>query len=208
MLAKGWEVVGEFEQAMAEYTGAPYAVAVDSCTAALFLCFKRLECERVWIPCRTYLGVACAVIHAGAELRLKDDLWKGSYYLPVSSGIVVDSACRLNRLMYRRACPYGGFVCLSFQYRKHLKIGRGGMILTVSKEDADWFRAARFCGRTEVNGPPAFVGWHCFMEPERAARGLTLLQSLPDDNPDLCFEYPDLRTYDALKPHLVRSDAR
>jgi hypothetical protein len=33
------------------------------------------------------------------------------------------------------------------------------------------------------------------MEPERAARGLTLLSLLPDENPDRRFEYPDLSTF-------------
>ena len=32
-----YEVVRMFERAIADYTGAPYAVSVDSCTNALFL---------------------------------------------------------------------------------------------------------------------------------------------------------------------------
>jgi dTDP-4-amino-4,6-dideoxygalactose transaminase len=36
-------VVDEFERRVAEYAGSKYAVAVDCCTSALFLCFKFLK---------------------------------------------------------------------------------------------------------------------------------------------------------------------
>ena len=44
-----------FEEEVAEYTGAPYAVAVDSCTNALFLCCKFFDVDEVTIPKETYL---------------------------------------------------------------------------------------------------------------------------------------------------------
>ena len=38
------------------------------------------------------------------------------------------------------------------------------------------------------------LGWHMYMTPEQAARGLYLLDVLPDDYPpDLTEDYPDLR---------------
>ncbi len=195
-LIPSWSVVEQFERRMAEYAGAPYAVAVDTCTAALFLCFKRLRARGVILPCRTYLGVACAAIHAGARVEFHGDGWVGDYYIWVNGqNLVIDGACAMQRDMFGTE----RFRCLSFQSRKHLKIGRGGMILTASAEDAGWFRKARFCGRAEHNGVPEFVGWHCFMEPERAARGLQLMDSLPNNNPSLVFEYPDLRQYEVLK---------
>lgn len=203
MLISSWKVVEQFERAMAEYTGAPYAVAVDTCTAAIGLCCNRWKAEVVALPPRTYLGVACAVIHSGAKILWTNNYrWSGWYEVGVTNQtgtkIVLDSACRLYKGMYES----GNTICLSFQYRKHLKIGRGGMILTDNKSDASWFRKARFCGRSKVNSAPSFVGWHCYMEPERAARGLVLLQSLPDNNKDLIFEYPDLRGYKTLEPYL------
>lgn len=197
-LVDSWEVVERFERRMAAYCGAPHAVAVDTCTAAIFLCIKRRNPKKVAIPCRTYLGVACAVLNAGCALGLDDEHWWGGYALVDEDDdpICADCACRLWKDCAKNVgCP----MCLSFQYRKHLKIGRGGMILTASAEDAAWFRKARFCGRAEPNGVPEFVGWHCFMEPERAARGLVLMDSLPDRNEDLVFEYPDLRDYEVLR---------
>lgn len=198
MLIPSWNVVEQFEQRMAEYCGAPYAVAVDTCTAAIFLCLKRLDSRWISIPQNTYLGVACAVLHSGAKLNICKSDWWGAYYLEDRDrSPIVDSACRLMRDMYNR----GTLTCLSFQVRKHLKIGRGGMILTDDVEHAAWFRKARFLGRAEHNGVPEFVGYHAFMEPERAARGLQLMDSLPDNNPDLVFQYEDLRTYEVLKNH-------
>lgn len=178
---------------MAEYCGSPHAVALDTCTAAVFLCLKLLRPRRVSLPRHTYLGIACTVVHSGAELILHDLPWRGAYSLEGTD--IVDSACRLHRGMYRP----GTLTCLSFQYRKHLKIGRGGMVLTDSCTYRDWLRAARFCGRTAPNGAPEFVGWHAYMEPERAARGLVLMDSLPDCNSDLEFCYPDLNYYEVLR---------
>jgi dTDP-4-amino-4,6-dideoxygalactose transaminase len=37
-----WEIVRLFERKVGEFAGAPHAVAVDTCTAALFLCCKYL----------------------------------------------------------------------------------------------------------------------------------------------------------------------
>ena len=39
----GFSTLFEFEQALADYTGAPYAVATDCCTHAIELCL-RMDC--------------------------------------------------------------------------------------------------------------------------------------------------------------------
>lgn len=199
MFIDSWKVVEQFEQRMADYCGAPYAVAVDTCTAAIFLCLKCIGAQSVTIPARTYLGVACAAYHAGCRLEFDDYEWEGGYSIETDRGIIVDSACSLNHGLAEGVPRIGSLetslICLSFQSRKHLKIGRGGMILTDVESHANWLRKARFCGRTGLNGVPEFIGWHCFLEPERAARGLVLMDSLPDFNADLVFDYPDLREY-------------
>ena len=197
-----YAVIEEFEARMAEYSGAPYAVAVDTCTAALFLSLEYTHrqwnlthswpknIEAVDVPARTYCSVPGAVLHAGFRPRIVDVEWRRWYFLDPTA--VVDAAIGLRRRMYLPKT----YTCLSFQYRKHLPIGRGGMILTDSVEARDWFRLARFNGREALPvgaGRVVFPGWHLFLEPERAARGLTLLQWLPDEPPDLHPAYPDLR---------------
>ena len=38
-LDNAWDIINLFEQKIANFCGSPYAVSVDSCTNALFLCF-------------------------------------------------------------------------------------------------------------------------------------------------------------------------
>lgn len=188
-----YEIVKKFEETIAEYAGSKYAVAVDSCTNALFLCCEYLNVEEVFLPERTYPGVACSIINAGGDVRFWKGLdWKG-YYALYPYGII-DSALRFRKKMYT-----GGYWCLSFHIKKHLPIGRGGMILTDDIDSYHWFRQARFDGRHEL--PLAedlidMVGWNMYMTPEQAARGLMLFDMIKDKElPDLPVEeqnYPDL----------------
>lgn len=192
-----WQVVRDFEQAVAEFCGSRFAVAVDTGTAAIFLSCAYQQWHSglgpVTIPARTYVSVPCSIIHAGGSVRFSNLAWRGAYRLEPHP--IVDSACRFRRGMHQ----VGDFTCLSFQYRKHLKIGRGGMILHDDPRADEWLRQARFSGRHEVpmsDDKPTMIGWHLFMEPERAAKGLQLLSLLESDQlPDLHFDYPDLRTF-------------
>ncbi len=78
-------------------------------------------------------------------------------------------------------------MCLSFHVRKQLPIGKGGMILTSDKDAVDWFKKARYEGRSEKfykEDKIDSLGWNMYMTPEQAARGLTLLQNYPVHNQD------------------------
>lgn len=188
-------IVSEFEEAVAEYCGAPYGVAVESCTAALFLSLmyvKRVEGEigKVLIPSRTYPGVPCSIIHAGGKVEFDDIDWKGEYELGDHS--IWDAALRFKKGMYRDK-PLGAMQCLSFHVRKLIPIGRGGMILTDNKYAVEWLRRARFDGRNPVplqEDNFTMLGWNLYMEPANAARGIQLLQALGDR------ELPDLKVED------------
>jgi dTDP-4-amino-4,6-dideoxygalactose transaminase len=190
MTSRAFRVVEMFEEAMAEFAGSRYGVAVDSCTTALFLSCTYREVADVTIPARTYISVPAAIIHAGGTVHFSDDAWKGTYLLDPTD--ILDSALRMRSGMYA-----GGLHCVSFHARKHIKIGRGGMVLTDDALAANWIRKARFDGRT--GGVPfpddkvTFLGWNAYLTPEQAARGLQLLENHPDDAPDLEPDYPDLR---------------
>lgn len=200
-----WQIVRDFEATIADYAGSRFAVAVDTGTAALFLCCRYLNVGHVSLPKRTYCSVPCAVIHSGGTVRFDDRQWRGTYRLDPYP--IIDGACRFTRGMYERETYH----CLSFQYRKHLPIGRGGMILTDDADAVTWFKLARFSGRHEIpltEDVPAMIGWSCYMEPERAARGLTLLSVTPEQNDDLEFNYPDLsefHLYEQLESLEVRN---
>ncbi len=78
-LQSGWLSTGprvkQFEQAFAAYVGAPHAVALNSCTAALHLALLALEVgagdEVVTTP-MTFCATANVVIHAGATPTFAD----------------------------------------------------------------------------------------------------------------------------------------
>lgn len=190
-MSRAFRVVEMFEEAMAEYAGARYGVAVESCSMALYLSCVYREVQTVTLPARTYISVPAAVIHAGGTVEFEDFEWRGSYCLEPYP--IVDSALRLRRNMYS-----AGLWCVSFHARKILPIGRGGMVLTDDEQAADWLRRARFDGRTGsvpfLFDSVATLGWNAYMTPEQAARGLQLLEALPDAPADLTPEYPDLRT--------------
>lgn len=188
-----YKVVREFEEAIAAYAGARFGVAVESGTAALFLSCVYEQVNGVKIPARTYPSVPCSIIHAGGHVHFDPAPWTGIYQLKPYR--IWDGALRFKRGMYA-----DGLHCLSFHARKHLRIGRGGMILTDSEAAYRWLKLARFDGREEMDlcsqGTFHVLGWNMYMTPEEAARGLLLFSSLKLQNlPDLEVAqqgYPDL----------------
>jgi hypothetical protein len=84
-----FSVVKQFEDEVAKYTGAPYCVAVNSCTMALLLACAYHKVGEVSLPKLTYNGVPMSVIHAGGRVTFRDEDWQGEYQLsPIRSGIV------------------------------------------------------------------------------------------------------------------------
>ena len=187
-MTDAFKVVREFEQALCRYTGAPYAVTTNSCTAALFLAVKYcIPKFPLWrgdfiIPRHTYVSVPQCIIHAGGRVYFDSRTWRGTYGLTPYP--IHDSARRFTSGQYR-----GGYECVSFHRAKILGIGQGGAILHDDPEADIWFRKARFDGRTEGVPPkedtPSMLGFHCYMSPDTAAAGLWALSYLPLHNDDL-----------------------
>jgi dTDP-4-amino-4,6-dideoxygalactose transaminase len=193
-----FKIVTLFEEELAHYTGAPYAVAVDSCTNALFLCCKFLNVEEVTIPNKTYLSVPQSIIHAGGKVKLENYEWQGIYQLKPYP--IYDAALRLNANMYLPS----SLMCLSFHYKKHLPIGKGGMILTDNKNAVEFLKKARYEGRSEISyksDEVNTIGWNMYMTPQEAAVGLSLMQNLKLQNEDLIEDggYRDLSEFNFLK---------
>jgi len=179
-----YNIVEMFEQEVSEYTGAKYAIAVDSCTNALFLCMKWLNVTglNVNVPRKTYLSVPMSIVHAGGIPVFVNKEWSGVYQLVPFP--IWDSAKRLTSDMY---LP-GEFMCLSFHIKKTLAIGKGGMILCDNKEADVWFRRARYEGRSAVpykDDNIDMIGWNMYMTPQQAAHGLALMQNYPEHVDDL-----------------------
>ena len=179
-----WDVVDTFEKKLAAYGGSKYAVAVDSCTDAMFLCLKYLNANGVVeVPKRTYVSVPCTINHAGCSVKFVDREWSGAYKLDPFP--VYDAATRMKKGMYVKDSYY----CLSFHRRKHIPIGKGGMILTDNEDAYNWFKVARYEGRhmDRLYKDDYFevVGWNMYLPPEQAAKGLYLFENIDDDNDDL-----------------------
>ena len=201
-----YKIVQMFEEEVALYTNAPYAISVDSCTNALFLCCKYLKVNEVTIPSKTYLSVPMSIIHAVGEVVFdktsKTNHWIGTYQLKPYP--IYDAAKRFTSNMY---IP-GTFMCLSFHIKKNLGLGKGGMILTDNKEAYDWFKKARYEARGEVyykEDNISSLGWNMYMTPQEAAHGLCLMQNYPLNKTDLdeLNGYRDLTEFDIFKNNKV-----
>lgn len=219
--ANPYRVVRDFEAALCRYTGAKYAVTVNSCTMALLLAVawclrdKAVTVDRdqnqhgdvvetttrvpIEIPKRTYCSVPMSIIHAGGRPTFRDEDWHGAYQLrPLP---VWDSARRFTSGMF--ILP-NQFQCISFHASKILGDTQGGAILHDNDEADAWLRRARFDGRTEGVAPidDSFtqVGWHAYMSSDVAARLLLKLHSLPKHNDDLPNDnYPELDKMEVFK---------
>jgi len=181
-----YKIVQMFEEEVALYTGASYAISVDSCTNALFLCCKYLEVRQVTIPSKTYLSVPMSILNAGGEVVFdttpRTNHWVGIYQLKPYP--IYDAAKRFTSNMYIE----DSFMCLSFHIKKHLGIGKGGMILTDNVSAAEWFKKARYEGRSEKFYKEDMIdsiGWNMYMTPQEAAHGLALMQNYPEHSKDL-----------------------
>jgi dTDP-4-amino-4,6-dideoxygalactose transaminase len=202
-----YKITDEFEEELARYTGAKYAITVDNASNALFLAlmFTGVKDLTIEIPSHTYPSVPCEIIHAGAKVKFLPSLnhLTGAYQLKPTP--VWDSALCFTHNMY----VSGSLMCLSFTGPyKHLKLGKGGAILTDNLLARDWLRRARFSGRREVNYHEDYfdmLGWNFYMMPEIAARGLLLIKQFydvfgnPKVNKDLTLPYPDLSQYEIYK---------
>ena len=52
-----FKVIADFENEVANFFGAPYAVAVDCCTHGLELCLRHKGATKITVPKHTYLSV-------------------------------------------------------------------------------------------------------------------------------------------------------
>jgi dTDP-4-amino-4,6-dideoxygalactose transaminase len=200
-----YKITEEFERELCKYTGSPYAVALDSQSNAIFLSlyYERIQGKEISIPDRTYPSVPCEIIHAGGKvnfIKTEGRTLKGAYQLYPTK--VWDSALRFTCDMY---IP-NTHMCISFTGPyKHLKLSKGGAILTDDESAYKWFKRARFSGRRECSyheDSLDMLGWNFYMIPELATRGILLMNSFYNldgtkkHNEDLELPYPDLSKFE------------
>ena len=179
------DIVDMFEKEIAKYAGSKYAIAIDCCTNGLFLCLKYLNKEGniISIPKQTYISVPNQIINAGYKVQFEDKEWEGIYQLEPFN--IWDSAGRFTKDMY---VGNDSLQVLSFQIKKRLPIGRGGIILTEESGVYNYLSKSRYDGRdlskSQLEDNINTFGYHMYMTPEDAARGLILFNQLNTKHED------------------------
>jgi dTDP-4-amino-4,6-dideoxygalactose transaminase len=180
----------EFEQALSEFTGAPYVVVTDGCTNAIELCFRYLGVNECQFTPYTYLSIPMLMHRLGITYSYLDQQWVGEYAFLGTP--VWDSARLLKQGMYRP----GQMQCLSFGNTKPLQLGRVGAILLDDAIAHQQLSRMRSDGR-DLHIKPWItqqtfqVGYHYCPTLELCELGTKLLLDI-DQTPKFV-EYQDLR---------------
>ena len=192
-------MIRSFEKSIADFFGSAHAVAVDCCTHGLELCLRHQNIKKITIPTRTYLSVPFLAIKLGLEWEWKEENWINYYQLGDTN--IYDAAVLWEKDSY---IP-GTFMCLSFQFQKHLSLGRGGMILT---DDADAVRKLKKMSHDGRHPDVPWrkqnvdtIGYHYYMTPETAELGLQKLPEAKQTIPKqwVIEDWPDLRNMEIFK---------
>ena len=192
------EKVKELEDKISSWFGAKYGIAVDSCTHGIELCMRLNNVKKLVVPKRTYISIPFLASKLNIPLEWKDENWQDCYYLEKTN--IIDAAVLWEKNSY---IPHT-FMCLSFQFQKHLSLGRGGMILTDNKISARQLKKMSYDGR-EPDVPwrdqnISTIGYHYYMTPETAELGLEKLPKAINEKPRVWTieDWPDLTKLDVF----------
>jgi len=178
-----FDTVKQLENRVAQFFGSPYAVAVDCCTHGVELCLRHQKVGAITVPRRTYISIPFLTAKLDLSLEWRDEEWQDYYKVNHGSRSIYDAAVLWKKDSY---IP-GSFMCLSFQFQKHLSLGRGGMILCDNKEDAIKLKKMTYDGRLPDipwrDQDIDTVGYHYYMTPETAQIGLDKLDKAIETTP-------------------------
>lgn len=164
--------VEQFEKEIAAYFGSTYAVATDCCTHAIELSLRYTNAKKIEVPKHTYISIPFTAKKLNIDFDWCELAWQNYYYV---TNNVVDAAVLWRKNSYIPET----YMCLSFQFKKHLSLGRGGAILCDNKEAYASLKKMSYDGRnpdtpwSEQN--ITSIGYHYYMTPETAKLGLEKL---------------------------------
>jgi dTDP-4-amino-4,6-dideoxygalactose transaminase len=189
-----FEIISDFENKISKFFGSPYAIAVDSCTHGIELCLRYTKETKINVPKRTYLSVPFLAEKMGLEREWRDEEWEDYYTLNYGEKRIIDAAVLWRKNSY---IP-NTFMCVSFQYQKHLSLGRGGIILLDNEQDYLILKKMSYDGRLPNvpwrNQNINTIGYHYYMTPETAKLGLEKLEDAINTAPKkwTVNDWPDL----------------
>lgn len=190
----GFESVTKLENKIAKFFGAPYAICLDACTHGIELCLKLQNIKTITVPKRTYISVPFLANKLNINLEWRDEDWQDYYKVNKDYKPIYDAAVLWKKDSY---VP-GSFMCLSFQFQKHLSLGRGGAILCDNKEDAIKLKKMSYDGRLPDipwrSQDIEIYGYHYYMTPETAQLGLQKFDQAVLNKPKqwVINDWPDL----------------
>jgi len=191
--------VVKFEKLIATFYNAPYAIAVDCCTHAIELCLRLTKPNNVTCPAHTYLSVPMTLKKLDINFSFVDANWNDFYFLGNTN--IVDAAVYWRRNGY---IP-NTLMCLSFQHKKHLSLERGGMILLDNLTQYNELKKMRYDGRLDdipwKEQDIDSIGYHYYMTPETAERGIYKFCTAEVTEPKLWTheDYPDISKMKVFK---------
>lgn len=193
-----FQIVQEFEKEVAKFFGAPFAIAVDSCTHGIELALRYTNANKISVPKHTYISIPFLASKLNIELEWRDEDWLDYYYV---TDRIVDAAVLWKQNSYIPNTMMG----ISFQYQKHLSLGRGGILLLDDEDDAIEIKKMSYDGRLPVipwrEQNISKIGYHYYMTPETAKLGLDKLPIAIETQPRqwVVSDWPDLTEMEVFK---------
>lgn len=222
LLSRWWaqgSKVKEFEEKWAEFTGAKYAVATNSCTSALDIAVRvadlPYECT---VSAFTFISSALCIANAGKKVKFVD-IDEYSMCTPKADIQVLYAGNNFGRgtiydMAHAGGMKHQGLIsCWSFHAVKNLPTGDGGMLTTNSEAIYRRAKALSWCGidkSTFDRSGDGYswdyhikeIGLKANMNDITAAIGLAQLKKLKERNE---YRFKVANWYDKyLSPHIER----
>jgi dTDP-4-amino-4,6-dideoxygalactose transaminase len=172
------QVVNLFEQKIANFFGSKYCVLTDCCTHALELCLRlHTPKQPIELTQWTYMSIGMMLDKLNIEYYLSDIKWVNYYSI---TNKIIDAAPYWQKNGYLKDTLF----CISFQYKKHCPIGKGGAILLDDEHDYNLLQCMVYDGRNrnllQTDDNVSILGYHYHMIPEDAARGISIFEYVKD----------------------------
>lgn len=178
-----FQPIFEFEKRIADYFSSPYAVAVDCCTHGIEMCLRLNNSTNIICPQKTYISIPLMLEKIGIKYEFKNIKWNGFYHLTPE---IIDAATFWKKDSYIKNTK----MCLSFHIKKHINIGRGGMILLDNENDYLRLKKMRYDGRSIYDDvlykddDITEIGYHYYMTPEIANIGIKIFENKKNQKPN------------------------